>query len=205
IILIFVELKTNMRRSKAPKFLGFLNRLRVKSHYDSRTLHIFARNDQMNEHNQKMLKDHCKDIVAISPIKKTSTKSDRITLDILELGIGAEVMITKNSNIPDGFANGSFCTIIAFVYNDDGTTVEKIVLKSHEARVGIEHRQECVHCRELNSICIGRTNVESDENNPMTGRSRFFGQQFPVKLAWAATVDKIQGSSTILRPCEIIQ
>ncbi|CAF1639689.1 unnamed protein product [Didymodactylos carnosus] len=78
-------------------------------------------------------------MVRIPPLQKRSARSDRITLDTLELEVDAKVMLTRNTNIPDGFANGSFCTVIDFLYNDEETVVVKIVLRSEEERVGVEH------------------------------------------------------------------
>ncbi|CAF0968698.1 unnamed protein product [Didymodactylos carnosus] len=112
----FVELKTNMRQSKATLFRAFLNCLRKKKKerfseedhaflyqchqryliggYDGQALHILVRNDKIIARNHKMLEEVCTQIVVTIPsLKKTLLNLIVLTLETLELGTGAKFPI----------------------------------------------------------------------------------------------------------------
>ncbi|CAF0894042.1 unnamed protein product [Didymodactylos carnosus] len=67
--------------------------------------------------------------------------------------------------------------------------------ESRKIKVSLDSHFEENTSGHQRTICVKRTNVEPDENNPVNGRSQYLGQQLAIKLAWAATVDKIQGAT----------
>ena len=102
----------------------------------------------------------------------------------IDLCISARVMLLRNIFTSDGLVNGAISSVHSFEFDqsgsvavvnvlfDDDTTGQSLKLKESNA-VGIERI-------ELKFLCGGRKIVRS---------------QFPLALAWACTIHKIQGLS----------
>ncbi len=211
-----VELKEIVRQ-KDKVFAELLNRVRTRSkgtpmlHTDvkmlkccetgevSSALHIFPTNNQVNEHNFQQLRNSCPDYVAIFAqdfinSKKTGilelmtgnhSKADKTCLaEQLLLGKDARVMLCKNVDIMDGLVNGVCGTVTDIVLTRDSRFPQKVYVKFDDENVGAQRRKQCAGVSD--SVAI-----EPDEERATSkGGLR---RQFPLKLAWACTVHKVQG------------
>lgn len=80
--------------------------------FNPQALHIFAKNSNVDAHNEQMLEKLCTDIRSFDVIQngRNSTKKSKISakrLSVpLRLAINARGMITTNISVIDGIANG---------------------------------------------------------------------------------------------------
>ncbi|KAA0701445.1 ATP-dependent DNA helicase PIF1 [Triplophysa tibetana] len=218
-----VELKTIVRQ-KDNTFAELLNRLRIrtkgtpmlKSDIDilkkcetgevSSCLHIFPTNRQVNEHNVKQLIKSCPEHFEIHAQDfKMNKKNGKLEMksahhaktyntcleETLLIGKGARVMLTKNVDVIDGLVNGACGTVTDIVYPDNEIKFPKTVyVKFEDNEVGAQRRKCCTYAP---TVAMGSTGIKPEEervNNK--GQLR---RQFPLKLAWACTVHKVQGIS----------
>ncbi|XP_030284360.1 uncharacterized protein LOC115588118 [Sparus aurata] len=216
------ELKTVVRQ-KDPVFAELLNRVRTRSkgtpmldsdieilkHCEtgevSSALHIFPTNRQVNEHNVVQLFKSCPDHVEIEAqdyvnSKKTgklelisghhSRAYDTCLDETLLLGKDARVMLFKNLDVADGLVNGACGTVTHIVYpENDGTRFPQTVyVKFDDDRVGIQKRKRCAFA---SAVEMGSTGIQPEEDR--VTKKGGMRRQFPLKLAWACTVHKVQG------------
>ena len=206
------ELNQIMRQKDDVPFANLLNRLRTKSKSQTlseediatltsrsdrsdtppNALHVYALNENVDKHNEKMLTDHCdmKELIdaldykksklngEMEPMRHPSRQKQKDGLPrTLELGKDARVMLLRNLDVSDGLVNGVFGRVQDFVkVNDRVTTVH---VKFDNEKVGKN--------RKLNN---GAVPIEMTEETLDSGIVR---RQFPLKLAWACTVHKVQG------------
>mmetsp|Transcript_29893 Transcript_29893/g.54771 ORF Transcript_29893/g.54771 Transcript_29893/m.54771 type:complete len:852 (-) Transcript_29893:56-2611(-) len=97
--------------------------------------------------------------------------------DEVRLKIGAQVMLTRNKDLENKLVNGSRGVVERFVRADDGG----------EGVIPIV-RFDC-------GIVTKVTPVESVRYNPEGGEGCLVRMQIPLKLAWAITIHKSQGST----------
>ena len=216
------ELKTVVRQ-KDPVFAELLNRVRTRSkgtpmldsdieilkHCEtgkvSSALHIFPTNRQVNEHNVKQLFKSCPDHVEIEAQDDVNSKKtgklelisghhsrtfDTCLDETLLLGKDARVMLFKNLDVADGLVNGACGTVTHIVYpENDGTRFPQTVyVKFDDDRVGIQKRKRCAFA---SAVEMGSTGIEPEEER--VTKKGGMRRQFPLKLAWACTVHKVQG------------
>ncbi|XP_044221305.1 uncharacterized protein LOC122991901 isoform X4 [Thunnus albacares] len=213
-----VELKTIVRQ-KDSSFAEMLNRLRVRSKKnpmlesdvvmlksretgeDSSALHIFPTNMQVNEHNFNKLFAMCPDYIKIEAkdfiTNKKTGKLERGTqnnaLDTcleqtLYLAKNARVMLCKNVDVEDGLVNGACGTVTDMDFGKDKTFPLKIYVKFDDDKIGLQRRKTYAHAT---VECRNSTAIEPEkEKATKRGCARL---QFPLKLAWACTVHKVQG------------
>ncbi|XP_044191554.1 uncharacterized protein LOC122969696 [Thunnus albacares] len=213
-----VELKTIVRQ-KDSSFAELLNRLRVRSKKtpmlesdvemlqsretgeDSSALHIFPTNMQVHEHNFNKLFDMCPDYIKIEAkdflTNKKTGKLERGTqnnaLDTcleqtLYLAKNARVMLCKNVDVEDGLVNGACGTVTDMDFGKDKTFPLKIYVKFDDDKIGLQRRKTYAHAA---VECRNSTAIEPEkEKATKRGCVRL---QFPLKLAWACTVHKVQG------------
>ena len=179
------------------------------SAYPSDMLHIFAENKPCQEHNNNMLSSSGNILHSISALDELpkNVKSDIIekTLNrnqsetgglarVLEIKVNARVMLTVNIDIADRLINGQIGTI-KHISCDLNGQILKIYVKFDDVNAGIkkidtdslakQHKWVPIERAEANIVI--RVNKDS---SPVIKRT-----QFPLMLAWACTVHKVQGLS----------
>ncbi|XP_078790066.1 uncharacterized protein LOC105353590 isoform X2 [Oryzias latipes] len=213
-----VEL-TEIVRQKDQAFAQMLNRLRTRTKdtkllpsdvqmlkqcetgEDSTALHIFPTNAQVFQHNLEQLKITCEDFCEIVaedfiPSKETgklqlmSGHHKKVKNSCLEerllLGVNARVMLCKNLDITDGLVNGA-CGIVTHIESyTEGGFPKYVYVKFDDEEIGKIARRTCAKADLPGSTAIG----PEEERVSQKGGMR---RQFPLKLAWACTVHKVQG------------
>ncbi|XP_070407786.1 uncharacterized protein [Nothobranchius furzeri] len=215
-----VEL-TEIVRQKDAVFSQLLNRIRTHSKGQpllpedlkilktcetgevSSALHIFATNKQVNEHNIIQLCQTCPDYISFKAKdyvndKKTgklkllegnhARASNTNLAEELLLGKGARVMLCKNVDVADGLVNGVCGIVTEIIMQENDTFPKKVYVQFDDHRVGLQRRKTS---QSLSSNLAGSTPIEPEEEKAtVKGGLR---RQFPLKLAWACTVHKVQG------------
>lgn len=109
-------------------------------------------------------------------VKKQMQESLRIELpDEVRLKVGAQVMLTRNKKMEDSLVNGS------------RGVIERVVDEGGEFLIPV--------VRFDNGIVAKVPPVESFRYNPIGEEGCLVRMQIPLKLAWAVTVHKSQGST----------
>ncbi len=216
-----VEL-TKIVRQKDNMFAQLLNRIRIRTKVtpmlnsdidllkkcetgeDSSTLHIFPTNRQVNEHNVQQISKTCPEYFEIDAqdfIHNNKTgklelknchhsKTYNTCLDeTLILGKDARVMLCKNVDVMDGLVNGVCGTVTHIVFpNNDNNFPQIVYVKFDDNQVGAQRRKCAAH---TTAVEMGSTGIKPEEEKvTVKGGLR---RQFPLKLAWACTVHKVQG------------
>ncbi|CAF1331247.1 unnamed protein product [Rotaria sordida] len=217
----YIELKINERQKTNSSFSQMLNRIRklkkkedmdkedrdslekchrryLHKEYHSEALHLFARNAQVDAHNEEMIEKICTNIRTFyevdsndKEIKQNESKHTKKINKSLRLAKNARVMMTKNICVNDGLANGVTGHIVEFVENDYAH-VSHIIIKCDSPKVGRLHRVSCPHCHGRDTICVIRENDSIDQQD-FDVRSKKAIKQFPLRLSWAMTIHKAQG------------
>ncbi|XP_074538707.1 uncharacterized protein LOC141800196 [Halichoeres trimaculatus] len=216
-----VELTTVVRQ-KDSVFAELLNRLRVRSKdtplletdvqilksretgEESSALHIFPTNMQVAEHNLEQLFASCPDYVTIDAQDyQNSSKtgklekmaghhraaSDTCLQEQLCLARNARVMLCKNVDVGDGLVNGACGTVTHIEFkNVSDKFPQTVYVKFDDPRIGSQRRKQRAHaaveCRDSTAI-----DPEQEKATKWGG----LRVQFPLRLAWACTVHKVQG------------
>ncbi|KAL3987964.1 antigen [Sarotherodon galilaeus] len=161
-------------------------------------LHIFATNKQVDAHNSAtlaLLHTHIIDIHADDYRKDPRTgrmalqdrpfKGGKNELpDTLKVAEGARVMLTRNIDIQNGLVNGAFGKLLRVVHSENDQHIIKLGLKMDNETSGKNNRTPAD-----DMVYIER----AEENLKQKGVVR---RQFPVKLAFACTIHKVQGMTT---------
>nr|XP_054591529.1 uncharacterized protein LOC129155826 [Nothobranchius furzeri] len=212
---------TEVVRQKDAVFSGLLNRIRThtkgtpllpedlkvlktcETGEASSALHIFATNNQVNNHNIHQLCHVCPDYISITAKDYVNDKrtgklkllegnharaSNTNLSEVLQLGKGARVMLCKNVDVIDGLVNGICGTVTEIKMLENDTFPKKVYVQFDDHRVGLQRRKTS---QSLSSNLAGSTPIEPEEERAtVKGGLR---RQFPLKLAWAVTVHKVQG------------
>jgi ATP-dependent exoDNAse (exonuclease V) alpha subunit len=102
-------------------------------------------------------------------------------------------MVTVNIDVSDGLANGACGSVVGIDNTND--TVHVILVEFDNRRVGLKAITESQYRQTYpTAVPIKRHNVQF-----YTGRGRRSVQaqrtQFPLTLAWACTIHKVQGNN----------
>ena len=116
-------------------------------------------------------------------------------------------MLTYNIDTCDSLTNGTFCEIKG-IELDQSNEVSKVIVEFDNDISGKEKRKNCTQLqRQYSPLTV--TPIEKIEfqyslsKKPSKASSNASAIQFPLKLAFAATAHKIQGS-TILKPSYLV-
>jgi hypothetical protein len=126
---------------------------------------------------QDYSKDNCSGKMKKLPNPKKGA-SDDLT-DILRMGKGARVMLIRNIDVGDGLVNGAF-GIVEDIIEKDGL-VHAIHVKFDIEKVGSKKKTQ-----------TNLVPIQLREEN-MQGHKNVIRRQYPLKLAWACTIHKVQG------------
>ncbi|XP_006815908.1 uncharacterized protein LOC102803256, partial [Saccoglossus kowalevskii] len=212
---------TEIMRQKDVAFAETLNRLRIhkkgealssidvdmlegrETGEESDAIHIFGTNAQVNACNVMMLHKLCTDPVYIEAqdytknaktgkLERNQNPHKKVYMNLLPesitLATGARVQLTKNIDVSDGLVNGVFGTVSHITMIPGNNFPSAIYVIFDNAKVGEKLRKTSAISSALpeNSTII---KVNEDTVAPNGGIRR----QFPLKLAWACTVHKVQG------------
>ena len=116
---------------------------------------------------------------------------------VLRLRIGAKVMLIHNIDTCDGLTNGARGELLGVIF-DAKKNISKLVIKFERESVGREKRQTC---SEIQRKYPGGTPIEkvnfsfsiSKSKKSVINTANVI--QFPIKLAFACTTHKIQGTT----------
>ncbi|KAK3083348.1 hypothetical protein FSP39_020499 [Pinctada imbricata] len=220
-----IELRQIMRQKDDSAFAALLNRIRkgqqtmddikilqdrgVNSsdqNYNRKALHIYATNIQTDEHNNDRLTELAKPIVQLTRREQKPVSLENYTVSdnpshtgglvkTLRLCVGARVMIIRNIDVQDGLVNGAQGQIIDFLPSLDN--VQAILVKFDKPNIGQTARNAStlnLNIYEKNVVPISRIDVQFSTSFKRTGLTITW-TQFPLKLAFACTIHKVQGLS----------
>ncbi|KAJ8011953.1 hypothetical protein DPEC_G00063670 [Dallia pectoralis] len=220
-----ITLTEIMRQRDDVAFAELLNRIRVKQKMDplsnddkalldqaltdpsrcpNDVLHIFATNKEVHKHNAETVSvlhanvtnidadDYKKDPktgVMQRQLNPSKGQKDNL-LDTLQAAEGARIMITRNIDVEDGLVNGTFGKIARIITKTEkgSTTVNMLGLVLDNPNAGQRYRNK-LPGDAGNLVYIERV----EENLRQKGVVR---RQFPVRLAFACTIHKVQGMTT---------
>ncbi|XP_062622277.1 uncharacterized protein LOC134283815, partial [Saccostrea cucullata] len=219
-----VELDEIMRQREDANFASILNSLRIRTIEEPLSqkakvmlsecirdgpedvLHVYPTNEEANEHNLKILKEKCGDLIEVNaedyqkdrttgkltlrekPFIRTRT--DGLSSSLL-ISVNARVMLTRNINVDDGLVNGAMGHIssIEFGKGEQRNRVEGIGVIFDSKDTG---RKEGKFTPQGHLVYIQRVQEDIREKNTKNVVRR----QFPLKLSWACTAHKVQGMTT---------
>ncbi|CAB4011987.1 ATP-dependent DNA helicase PIF1 [Paramuricea clavata] len=114
--------------------------------------------------------------------------------EVVSVAVGARIMLIVNIDVSHGLANGVCGSVVGIDSTDDN--VHAILVQFDSRRVGVKAIAESHQYRQtyLTAVPIKRQDVQF-----YTGRGRRSVQairtQFPLTLAWACTIHKVQGKT----------
>ena len=120
---------------------------------------------------------------------------------VLNIKVGSKVMLTYNVDTSDGLTNGARGDLIGILFDSKGH-ISKLIIKFEKDSVGEEKRRSCpdIVRKFPGGTAIEKINFSfsiSKSKKSVINTANVI--QFPVKLAFACTAHKIQGS-TIAKP-----
>ncbi len=219
---VHVELTEIMRQKDDKSFAELLNRVRVSGKKESLlpedlailqsccrsaeqcpadVLHIFAKNKDVDKYNDAMLSRtnqqpvllQAEDIVKdprtgqqkrrTTPYKTTEGLQDEI-----RLSVGARVILTRNIDLQSGLVNGAFGTVTYIASPPaENRLPSYLAVKFDNKKIN----QKAGSQNSTNSAARGSVIIKPIEEK-MLSRD-VTRRQFPLKLAWATTIHKVQG------------
>ena len=195
-------------------------RIRKKSHSDLKdALFIACKKIAVNEHNERCLNDITGKLYEIKAkhltklkqnfkpnIQKDGTISDTQFLDTLKLKVGAKVMLIYNVDVSDLLCNGAMGTLIGVEMSKDGS-IDKLIVKFANPKAGKESRRKHPNYSKKYPDGTVITKMEREYtlskkvNTVIASTAKLI--QYPLILAFAVTVHKVQGQ-TIERPLKCV-
>ena len=193
-----------------------LNHEDIKREKDA--LFIFGTNKKVNQMNNRRLKalngdEHLIMAICLHKTIKNFNPPEGKAGEVmktpfqkeLRVKVGAKVMLTYNVDTSDGLTNGARGVLVG-VKLDTRNNISQLVIKFDRESVGREKRRKCP---ETQSKYPGGTPIEKINFSFSISKSKksvintASVIQFPIKLSFACTAHKIQGS-TIPKPQKVI-
>jgi len=178
--------------------------------YPSDALHIWAENNPVSEHNNKQLDQISAPLFVLTAVDQyppnvTKQDIDRVLsrgrsetggLDFeIHIKEGARVMLTTNIDITDRLINGQIGTVVKINVNQRNQKPTVIFVKFDDNKAGNISIQKCgnLFARENRAVPIEPmlTRIKVRPGKPSSPEIQRI--QFPITLAWACTVHKVQG------------
>ncbi|XP_062587317.1 uncharacterized protein LOC134248951 [Saccostrea cucullata] len=201
-----VELQQIMRQRDDLSFARLLNRVRSGQHTSDDVstlctretndppediLHVYTTNKAVDNYNNKKLESlsTSKFVVRAQDSKKDVTTA-----------VGARIILTYNVSTADGLVNGAKGTVKGFIPTppttaDDNYTPNFILIEFDNPNIG--HQTRILYGRLLQHqstvVPIVRQQVQVQLGKHSTVHAVRF--QFPLTLAWATTIHKVQGET----------
>ena len=177
---------------------------------DKDTMHVFYRNKDVKQHNDKMLNSISSPLASIKAAQalpkgcKSIVNEDKGTigstqfLDVLNIKIGARVGLIYNVNVIDDLVNGSYGKVINIEKRNE--KIYCIIVQFDDESSGQMQRQKysiSEKYKEQNGTPIFRIehehNIVSRKGYGHTVKAKLF--QFPLSLCYAQTAHRMQGQT----------
>ena len=195
-------------------------RIRTSSHEDIKNagLHITARRDPCDKINQRYIAKLKGDSLKLKAVhhhpinpnykpsinKKDQTIAETGFRDEIILKPGARIIMIHNLDTVDSLTNGQLGTFVDAIKNRNGK-IEKLVLKLDKLGAGKHNQDENpeLATKFPGHVFIERVSLQysTSKKNPESSKATLI--QFPIRLAFATTAHKIQGSS-IPSPTKVV-
>ncbi|CAF4395081.1 unnamed protein product, partial [Adineta steineri] len=150
----------------------------LNNEYNPEALHLFAKNAQVDAHNEKMLEKICTNIRTFYEVNNNNIQVKP-----------NENKQSKKNNKP--LPNGVTGRLVDFVENNN-KEISHIIIKCDSSKVGRLHRASCPHCHGKDTVCVIRESNTADRSD-FDLQSKKGAKQFPLRLSWAMTIHKAQG------------
>lgn len=175
--------------------------------YPKNAVHIWAENKPVSDHNNCMLEkldtpsvkidsiDTIPKNVPTSLIEKARNRGQMETGGLartLTLKVGAKVMLTANIDIESKLTNGQIGTVYHIKMDSVVNDLKVIYVKFEDDSIGIKQKNADIYGKHKNVVPITKseTNIFLKRSASSVTIKR---TQFPLMLAWACTVHKVQG------------
>ncbi|XP_065576394.1 ATP-dependent DNA helicase PIF1-like, partial [Artemia franciscana] len=164
-------------------------------------IHIFANLKTVYDHNTAMLTTLAGPVVNLEAkdtqvqrgktffLSKPLSSVKSALLPLVQVKIGARVMLTSNLDVTDGLVNGALGTVTQIQVDEIRNTSETIFIHFDEPDTGRKARKDSRlhHISKDTPIVVKK---EVIKQKPLTERL-----QFPITLCWAVTIHKVQGQT----------
>ena len=209
----FIDVLNNIRQGKiTDKDIKLLESRFISENnpdFPFDTIHIWAENAFVNEHNRKMLEQlpgEQKEILALDKIPENIPESvlnkiyERNQMETgglaykLIIKLNAQVMLTTNIDVEDKLCNGQIGKIRHLAYDSRGD-IKKIYLEMEGDDVGLKAMNSDKYNRAHKLVPIERVEKEIKIKKNRSSSPSIKRLQFPLVLSWACTVHKVQGKT----------
>ena len=178
--------------------------------YPSHALHIWAENAPVDEHNNKHLQQLSGPVFTLKAVDQYPPNVTKQDIDrVLSLGRSdtggldaeiqvkenARVMLTTNIDINDRLINGQIGTIVKIAIKQNTNKPSVIFIKFDDPRAGVDAMLKCtdIYARKYTAVPIQPVLARIKVRPGKPSSPEIQRLQFPITLAWACTVHKVQG------------
>ena len=207
---IFIDILNKVRIAKLDENAKtFLQSKFIKEddpRYPKQAIHIWAENSHANTRNLEMLDATDSPLFAIPALdifpknvpatvienalnNRTQMSTGGLARE-LKIKVNAGVMLTSNVDISDELTNGQIGTVFSIKITDG--RVSKVYVKFDDVTTGIDRMKSDHYSRVNKVVSIERieARIKIKPNKPSSSEVK--RTQFPLMLAWACTVHKVQ-------------
>ena len=189
-------------------------RVTLESHLDLDSLHVFYTNQEVSDHNEKMLNKIDKPLITLKAKKyggpknfNPSISSDgRIAntqfFDSLKIKIGARCALTWNISTQDGLVNGASGVIVGLEKKRlSKDKFEAIIVTFDDEKTGQNQRQKYAHISKKYEHLNGTPIISYEHEYNIISRKGFKQaitakiDQYPIRIYYASTAHKMQGQT----------
>ena len=208
----FTELLCRMRKAECTsEDIELLKACEITencNNYPINALHVFRLNVDVDSRNEIMLNSiasednqysvEARDSVAgqtrhinLNQILKKRSETVGGLHDVLKIAVNARVMLTANVDVSDGLVNGAMGTIKHVITNDKNE-VTVILVHFDTTSIGVKCIQTSAYKQSYpNAVPICKHEVQFLARRKKGAEINRI--QFPLTLAWATTIHKVQG------------
>jgi hypothetical protein len=176
--------------------------------YPNNALHVYRLNVDVDARNNIMLNTiaSINDQYTIEAQDSVSGQTKHINLNqlskkrsetgglhgVLKIAVNARIMLTANVDVSDGLVNGAMGAIVNIITNDKNEV--KIILVKFDKNAGLKSIQTSSYKTDHpNAVPIKKHEVQFLAGGKKGAEITRI--QFPITLAWANTIHKVQGST----------
>ena len=204
---VFIDILNNVRVGRGNDIdIALLESRKLDMQIPSDATHLFAENSLKDNLNTVKLSSLRHPLVSVHSIDKFPTGMCPSKIEqtlkctesrtaglpkILNFKKNASIMLTNNIDIKDRLINGQLGTVFETKYDSQGQ-VETVYVKFNDQKAGLQRMHSDSYALQNNVVPIRRIELNVPISSSGAGPS-FVRTQFPLMLAWACTVHKVQG------------